>query len=867
VRRHAKASTAGSTQRQAGRPGQLFAGVNARRAPSLFNARRAPSLDVRGSGGRRTSRIAILLAALASCLVLALSAGSASAVAPTIASTSVSSVTPTTAVLHAEINPGGEATAYHFEYGGDDCSSNPCTSIPAVDAGIGSGGAALHVSKEVIGLQPGTTYHFRVVATNPADTSASVDNTFHTFKPAVINTSCPNQATRYGLSASLPDCRAYEMVSPVDKGGGDIRTEWTGLHGRTALNQSASDGNKLTYSSWKSFGDQVASHYSNQYIATRGADGWTSHGIDAPLLGPTIFDPFFSPDVELNIPYEAFTDDLSIGWLWDQGLEPLAPGAQEGFINLYERNNENDKFQTLTIAEPAEVTNAPQYMLGIEGYSDDGSHAIFVASAALTPDAATTTNEQLYDFTEGEIHLVSVLPNDEPAANGANAGNGIGGGYATRYSAWRDNVVSDDGSRIFWLTEPSTNSGTLGKIYVRIDGMTTVPVSAGSNGTWKTAATDGSKALYTEGGDFNGLGGELIEFDVDAETRTTVAAEVQGVAGASDDLSYIYFVSKEALASGATAGEFNFYVDHEGAKTFITTLSEEDVKGTTFGGETLVHSSAKYHNSSVTPDGGSVAFMSNLSLTGYDNTSATTGQPAQEVYVYNLESNSLICASCNPSGARPLTQPLQHPHGEPNYPIEAFGGEKMAAAGWITTAPNPYTSPRILTEDGSTLFFNAFDALVPEDTNNQQDVYQWKAPGSGGCDQPNGCTSLISTGQSPEKSEFIDSSVDGRDVFFETDSSIVTQDPGLVDIYNARAGGGYPRLTHVTPCLGDACQSVPPLPNDATPASASFRGAGNAVPRKARGRCRARRQATGKKAKAKRKNAKSCRRANRRTGR
>jgi len=125
---------------------------------------------------------------------------------------------------------------------------------------------------------------------------------------------------------------------------------------------------------------------------------------------------------------------------------------------------------------------------------------------------------------------------------------------------------------------------------------------------------------------------------------------------------------------------------------------------------------------------------------------------------------------------------------------------------------------------------------LPSDTNGVQDVYQWEAPGAGSCDtkdsnyfEPNeGCISLISTGKSPYKSELVDSSADGSDVFFTTLSSIdEARDPGLVDIYDARVEGGFPPPPEAPECAGDACQSVPPPPNDQTPASAAFGGPGN----------------------------------------
>ena len=60
-------------------------------------------------------------------------------------------------------------------------------------------------------------------------------------------------------------------------------------------------------------------------------------------------------------------------------------------------------------------------------------------------------------------------------------------------------------------------------------------------------------------------------------------------------------------------------------------------------------------SSRVSPDGRYLAFMSERSLTGYDNRDAVSGQPdEEEVYLYDASTGHLACASCNPTGARPV---------------------------------------------------------------------------------------------------------------------------------------------------------------------------------------------------------------------
>jgi hypothetical protein len=778
---------------------------------------------------------------------------------PVISEEWAQDVVRTEATLKAKINPEGFATTYRFEYGTTAAYGNSTTL-----SGVGSDKAEHIVSVFLEGLLPGTTYHYRAVATNSIGTAEGPDHTFATYAPFSPDTSCPNQVFRTGPAAALPDCRGYEMVSPLDKNGGDISTgSSVGGATRTAYTQSSSDGEKITYSALTSFGDQPSAKYSNQYIASRGSGGWSTHGINAPQ-SVTIFDPIFSPFVEFTPYYQAFTDDLSSGWVKDYDKQPLSPEGQANYMNFYRRDNTNGSFEALTVNEPSvafnnifgEVTESAE----MQGISRDGSHAVFAARAAMTPDAAPGTNRQVYDYSGGKLHLVSVLPGGEAASDESNIGLYQADSlFGLWFSSAFHNAVSADGSRIFWSSGHTGGNNPPGiKIYVRIDGERTVPVSSG-NAQWWTATSDGSKALFSEGGFLDGHA-TLDEFDVDSETTTEVAGGVYGVAGASEDLSHIYFASSEVLDAGATAGQPNLYLRHGNTTSFIATLANYD--GATQGDLGVVNPEPGHHASRVTPDGRHIAFQSTASLTGYDNADANNGKASTEVYVYDADSDQLTCASCNPSGARPVGKPLPAAFTVDNEPT------KQWAAAWLTTEEANLYSSNPLSDDGNHLFFNSFDALVPEDGNSAQDVYEWEAQGTGGCEKAAGCISLISTGLSPEKSEFLDADPSGKNVFFETESSIDPEDPGLIDIYDAREGGGFPYVAPSVPCVGDACQNVPAPPNDATPSSASFRGAGNPKPAKAR-KCRARKRKAAKSSsqRAKPKAAKRCRRAKRGAGR
>src|SRR4029077_10177798 len=92
-----------------------------------------------------------------------------------------------------------------------------------------------------------------------------------------------------------------------------------------------------------------------------------------------------------------------------------------------------------------------------------------------------------------------------------------------------------------------------------------------------------------------------------------------------------------------------------------------------------------------------------------------------------------------------------------------------------------------------------------------------EAYGSGTCIRPGGCVQLISNGKGPEPAYFLDADAKGDEAFFLTAESLYGPDPGSYDVYDAGVGGGFPVPEKPIPCIGDACQGLPPPPEDPTP--------------------------------------------------
>ncbi len=788
------------------------------------------------------------------------------------------------ATLGAQINPHfWPDTRYYVEYGTAPCTGGTCAQKPLspgqilagadVDEALATGGLVL------AGLQPNTTYHYRFVSQSSgggpvygidpdgeegpeeASFAEGLEATFKTTPPpAPLKVDCENQSFRSGASAHLTDCRAYEMVSPVDKNNGDIavlgRLETPSYP--AALEQSAGDGEKLTYTSAIAFGDAVGAPLNSQYVAIRKAgQEWSTHAISPPQESITT--------ENLDLQYKWFSADLCEGMFVYENVLQLAPGAIDGPINAYRRQNcapGADNYEAVTTGEP---TGAALFLPQLQGVSADGAHAFFTATGGVAAGGNPDV-KQLYESTrvapptEAVEHLVCVLPNGAPSAQNCAAGT-----LNTFSFDGRDNTVaravSEDGSRVFW-TSFSGLEGP-GALYLRenpdqeptVSGeceesepekACTVQISASAARFW-TAATNGSKAIYT-------VGGKLFEYDVEEEAARQIAEGALGVLGASEDASRVYFGSTEALSGDeensegdeAKDGEANLYLYEAGegggagSFTFIATLNAgRDVTAEAAGSSLAAITPDPMRRAArVSADGEHLAFPSAASLTGYDNTDAISGKADSEVFLYDAGADELACISCNPSGARPKGR---------DYEIrnKPFG---TWAAAQVPAWENQLFAPRALLDDGSRLFFESFEALVPRDTNGAQDVYEWeRATGEEGCkeaggelyvESAGGCLSLISSGESPTDTEFADASPNGRDVFIKTASSLLPQDPGQVDIYDAREEGGLPIPPPTQPpCEGEACQSPPAAPEDPTPASSDYEGPGNEKGQPGKTRC------------------------------
>ena len=832
-----------------------------RKAPS---DQRAPSAGrVRDFSARPRRPLLAILTTL--CMLaggLSFTTVPALAAGPEIApeSESVTEVTATSATLNASVDPESSETSYHFEYGTTAAygAKTPETALLASDNTDHS------TSVPIQDLASGSVYHYRIVASNSAGPAYGTDHTFTTQQAA-------------GGSV-LPDDRKYELVSPAEKDGAEVLgivdsngQRARGVVGGSAATQASEDGAAVTYVTSGPVGSNPppGNLYASQIVSTRGADGWVSQDISNPHSNIRGF--VFNKGEE----YRLFSADLSSAVVQAPGTvantvqPPLAPEIQQetNANEIYVRNNVSSVFQAVL---PEELLRpAPEFVPELEGASPDLAHLVFSSSTETAPSIT-------YEWNNGSLQPVNVLPNGHNLTVAGRLEEGVALGRGFGEDPGR-HAISDDGAHVVWTGEGDLfTRNMVSEETVQVD-LAKGGAGPSGGGVFEGASSDGSRVFFTDEHELTSgaHAGDLYEFDVSDQALTALTPRSTGgkviVVGISEAGTELYISTTSVLThaangEGETAaeGSSNLYALHEApldsglwSTTFVATLSTEDSSAMFFEGD---HGQERRGGGRpvnlamrVSPTGQYLAFMSDRSLTGYDNEDVTSEHVGErrdeEVYLYDAETSRLVCASCDPTGARPRGE-----YDTGNLamdPTDTWLGQWVAALipGWnYDWLPSDtygeenrslYQS-RALSDSGR-LFFDSSDALVPQDDNGRVDVYEYEPGGEGSCSASPGCVALISGGNGGDDSTFVDASANGDDVFFVTSDRLVTQDQdGVTDMYDASVCGTG--ATH--PCLASATTSSPPCTTADScraaqspqpgffgpPASATFTGSSNVPP-------------------------------------
>ncbi len=736
-------------------------------------------------------------------------------VAPVVGREFTSEVGVSEVKLGALVNPGGIQTTYRFEYGPTGAYGN---STPFPEGSVGEGLEAHAVWAAASSLAAGTTYHYRVVASNELGTAYGPDQTFTTL--SAEEAACPNEQLRGGFAERLPDCRAYELVTPPVKSASQFDADSQNAYSSTV----AADGEAITLLTQEP--RPGAPNAGEEYVATRGAGGWIAEDI-MPLES---YDGVGCPEYQFVYAHsEQLTKDViqagggsrataSKNYAEDpESCNPegrqVVSGEPVGYENLLVRDNATGTYQLVNVTPPG-VTPADTHF---QASSTDLSHVFFTETSPLAAGAQYGV-ENLYEWDEGALRLVSVLPD----------GTAVPGSLAVKAGTpEHENVLSSDGSRVLF-----TYGGAL---YDRIDGQRTVQIDEkqdgsglSGGGSFTAATSDGSKVFFLDESklttDSTAAAGEpdLYECTLPKGASKCELSDLTVASGGehadvlrvtplgSHDSSYVYFVAEGVLASntreftnsegktvveGAEVGKENLYLWNGEKTTFIAT-------GVSYSG--------RHGLQQTSPDGKWLTFESQKSLTGYDNVEPNSAS-AEEFFLYSAVTGQLDCASCNPTG-----EPVIAEGGVPSVPGTA--GEQFGV----------FRSRHLLTDAGQ-VFFETREALVPSDTNGVLDVYEYE----GGHVYP------ISSGTSSVESDLEGASESGDDVFFRSNQQLVPQDnqEGQIVIYDARVAGGFPAPASPPACTtADACRTpVSPQPLIyGEPSSQTFSGVGNLAPPEAK---------------------------------
>lgn len=706
--------------------------------------------------------------------------------------------TANTARLEGRVDPVGVATTYRFEYGDQGpCDANPCTAT--APQGAGSANLIELVSQPVTGLQPDTTYHYRVVADNGNSAGPAFG------EDMTVTTRLSDAPLSHGALPGPPGSdRAWEQVSTPNAGGNRVN----------AVTGVSDDGNRVTYLPIGGTPESTNGSTFNELFAERTAGGWKTSAILPPRV-----------------------DAPGNNWLEPAGASDLSElfSANSGSAG----GGEASGWMMRPHAAATKVFGVPNSQWGqFAVVSDDASRVVstFVGSLdAAHPAAPDAVN--LYDVTSGTPHLISLMPGGAVPSCGVDAEVLPSALTVRRDPHW----VSADGSLAFFPSRGDSCGGEL-HLYVRdlVAGETKLisgtPISGPDCGGIFIKSTPGAAFFWTQsrldpsdtavGGCGGEANGDVYRYELGSGNRGCVTCLTPGVPATvqrgadltdigteiavAEDGSRVYFSSPEVLVPGAAPagpGDLDAYrVDVEGESlAYVAHLG----LGPTVG-------DASRAGNAITPDGSVLIFQSaDLGLNplnGLDNGGM------QQYYRYDDRDRSLVCVSCPQDGS------------EPRGPVRGTPAGRLVEGQQL----GPNVTP--LDEDGDDFAFSTPTPLVSADQNTAgsgqgafvgTDVYEWR----------DGRPLLVSDGLTGWPDSFAGEgapraagvSRDGRDVFFIAAAQYTADALESYDrVYDARVGGGFSFPAAPQPCPLEVCQGTPKgAPQDVLPGTAGFSGPGN----------------------------------------
>jgi hypothetical protein len=697
--------------------------------------------------------------------------------------------------------------------------------------------------------------------------------------PLASAENCPNSAYRVGPSALLPDCRAYEQVTPFEPTGDTFYVNGLGL---------APEGvPTVSLESFSPFADAENDEGVGgiEYSIARTPSGWTTTPMALPASKYSGGWPVGDTGPGMR---DSSLDGSTYLWL------AQAHVWAEDRIDFVLSRRDGSKVDAGPVDPPgsppigrtsgALLQEVGDLGLIPRGFSDDMSHIYFAMApkppyhywpsdeTKPSPNPNGTPAQSLYEYVGAENSQPMLVGLDDKGRLISTCGTGLGSATGLREKRMQvanlHNAVSNDGNTAYFLADaedseeyPGCYGPPVNELFVRIDnGMAdahTVAISEPSAddcplcntsrevlrpAEFEGASQDGSKAFFTTSQPLLGddTSQNIYEYDFDApagqskvvrvsggdDTVQGPTAEVEGIVRTSEDGSHVYFVAKGVLTRTsnergqvALTGANNLYVYERDAQ--YPNGRTEFIANLPAGDASLWGPAADVDaEADTTPEGRFLVFVSNGDLTPDD----TSSQP--QVFEYDSQAGTLARVSVGENG--------YNGNGN-NHTIEGGTARIPRPDFNYIDRPQAYWSSLSVSADGSYVFFASSLALTPQATNNQEveespgerrpivNIYEYH----------DGQVYLISDpGSTRASSTLVGTDVSGADVILESEDELVPQDTQpKKNVFDARIDGGFPVPATSGGCSGDGCQGpLSGAPVLLSPGSEFQAGGGNFAP-------------------------------------
>jgi hypothetical protein len=668
-----------------------------------------------------------------------------------------------------------------------------------------------------------------------------------------------------GFRGYLPDCRAYELVTPVFKDGAELEVEGLSEDGSSVLARTLGSFAGL---------ENNTNLNGGSYKLSRSASGWTVEAISPPSFG--------FPAQEL---FAATPELASTLWVTRTSSESIAAA------NFYIREADGAMVKVGPLLRPAAAAGPPSNEFGVFLYrrqavyvdaSADLSHVLFKIERGREfgiswPGDATNGLSSLYEYVgRGQSRPELVGLNNE-------------GHQISTCDTWLGslnsgdvyNAVSGDGSRVFFTAVEKGVCGAaegpeVNELYARVDGLETVPISeptTGAHGScgacndserrsaeFAGASQNGSRVFFLTGQELlpGAKGVNLYEYDFEAPVSQRVSqvsvggsgeAEVQGVARVSEDGSHVYFVARGRLGEGPRGGVGGSCLGEsslvERAQEQIAQEKEEKAEPVTTGAKCRPVVGAEnlyvYQRDASYP-AGRVSFIATL-CSGEDASGTANiaqcpspqsdesdwGASDQRHVQTTPDGRFLVFQSAGDLTADDASHVVQvfeydAVTGElarisreqegytPEASLNAEANEAEIPAQGYSESTSPTVADKVaVSNDGSVVVFSSRAALTPEAETaaaaKVKSAYEYRSSVAAGGRISEAGVYLVS-GESTAPIRGVEG-MDGSagNVFFVTSGVLVPQDSdSQFDTYDARVEGGFLAPDPPAECVAEACE-------------------------------------------------------------